>query len=522
MKKLITSLLLITSMQLLAQVGIGTASPDPSSLLDITSTSKGLLLPRMTTTQRLAIVNPAQGLMVFNTESSCFETYRGTSWLQTCGVAACTAVPSATTALTQVPGYKQITWNWSAVSGAIGYKYNAANNYGTAIDIGPLTTYNQLVCAAGATSLFVWAYNLCGASTAFQLPSTSPATTVAAITGSSSVCSVSGTTQLNNSTVGGTWSSSDITLATVNSIGVVTGVAPTTAVTITYSVTSSCGGSSSATQNVTVNSSPMAISGPTIATIGIPATLNAAPIGGVWTTSNATVATVSIDGKVSGNTAGTVGISYALNGCSATQSIAVVTCPSITVVHTTAKGAPINTTITYNTVLSTAGGTPRCWLEKNLGATTIATSLTDPTTSSIGWFYQFGVKQGYALIAGTRTPATQWVSNSQVSTDWPTAFEPCINALGSDWRLPTSSEWASFVGSFASANAQFASALKLHKAGILDQNTGNFNGGAFIGTYWGSTLGNITNSASAYSVGSNQVVPTSLPEGDLIRCVRIY
>ncbi|MEL6812671.1 MAG: hypothetical protein AAFP76_15180 [Bacteroidota bacterium] len=52
-----------------AQVGIGTTSPDASSVLDITSTDKGILIPRMTTGERNAISNPANGLMIYNTDS---------------------------------------------------------------------------------------------------------------------------------------------------------------------------------------------------------------------------------------------------------------------------------------------------------------------------------------------------------------------------------------------------------------------------------------------------------------------
>lgn len=59
-------------------VGIGTNSPDPSAILDLTSTSKGLLLPRMTTTMRDAITLPATGLMIFNTGSSEFQYNYGT------------------------------------------------------------------------------------------------------------------------------------------------------------------------------------------------------------------------------------------------------------------------------------------------------------------------------------------------------------------------------------------------------------------------------------------------------------
>ena len=48
-----------------AQVGIGTTTPDASSALDITSTTKGLLIPRMTAAQRDAITSPTQGLIIF-------------------------------------------------------------------------------------------------------------------------------------------------------------------------------------------------------------------------------------------------------------------------------------------------------------------------------------------------------------------------------------------------------------------------------------------------------------------------
>jgi hypothetical protein len=49
--------------------GIGTTSPNPSSLLDVVSTSKGTLIPRMTKTQRDAIASPAQaaGLLTSGT-----------------------------------------------------------------------------------------------------------------------------------------------------------------------------------------------------------------------------------------------------------------------------------------------------------------------------------------------------------------------------------------------------------------------------------------------------------------------
>jgi uncharacterized protein (TIGR02145 family) len=57
------------------QVGIGTDSPDPSSVLDLHSTTDGFLLPRMTTAQRDAINDPAEGLLIFNTETGQLNYY---------------------------------------------------------------------------------------------------------------------------------------------------------------------------------------------------------------------------------------------------------------------------------------------------------------------------------------------------------------------------------------------------------------------------------------------------------------
>lgn len=62
-------------------VGIGTTVPDRSAILDLSSSDKGLLIPRMTSKQREAITNPAQGLILFQTdEKSGFYFYSGEHW----------------------------------------------------------------------------------------------------------------------------------------------------------------------------------------------------------------------------------------------------------------------------------------------------------------------------------------------------------------------------------------------------------------------------------------------------------
>lgn len=66
-----------------AQVGVGTNNPDPSAALDVTSTSRGFLPPRMDSVQRNAIPTPVAGLTIYNTNSQGFEYYNGTTWVTT-------------------------------------------------------------------------------------------------------------------------------------------------------------------------------------------------------------------------------------------------------------------------------------------------------------------------------------------------------------------------------------------------------------------------------------------------------
>jgi hypothetical protein len=56
----------IISIASVAQVGIGTLTPDASSLLDVSSTSQGFLMPRLSSSQRDDILLPAKGLMIYN------------------------------------------------------------------------------------------------------------------------------------------------------------------------------------------------------------------------------------------------------------------------------------------------------------------------------------------------------------------------------------------------------------------------------------------------------------------------
>lgn len=64
------------------QVGVGTSTPNASASVQIDSTARGFLPPRMTNTQRDAISAPAEGLTVYSTTDHALEFYNGTTWKQ--------------------------------------------------------------------------------------------------------------------------------------------------------------------------------------------------------------------------------------------------------------------------------------------------------------------------------------------------------------------------------------------------------------------------------------------------------
>jgi hypothetical protein len=83
MKKLIILLLLTASINTEAQnVGIGTTTPNASAMLEVNSTNRGMLPPRMMATQRNAIITPADGLVVYDTDSAALMIRSGGAWRQ--------------------------------------------------------------------------------------------------------------------------------------------------------------------------------------------------------------------------------------------------------------------------------------------------------------------------------------------------------------------------------------------------------------------------------------------------------
>ena len=148
------------------------------------------------------------------------------------------------------------------------------------------------------------------------------------INGPVSLCSGTSIT-LSDATLGGTWGTSDITIATVGlTTGVVTGAGTGGIVQITYTTASLC----VATVNVTVSTTASPITGSTsIACLGHTVALTDAVSGGTWSSSSSLVATVSSTGVVTGSAtrAGAITISYTVGvGCVAVYPMTVNANPS--------------------------------------------------------------------------------------------------------------------------------------------------------------------------------------------------
>lgn len=170
MKKIFSNLIVLifsifcinTSAQVGVAINTSGNAADSSAIFDVSSSNRGLLIPRMTTNERNSILNPALGLQIFNTDIKCFEFYNGSTWLIfSCG---CT-LPTNPIAGSHFASDTHIVWNWNTVNSATGYKYNFINDYSTAIDIGSNTSFSQNSLNCGTLySLYIWAYNNCGCS----------------------------------------------------------------------------------------------------------------------------------------------------------------------------------------------------------------------------------------------------------------------------------------------------------------------------------------------------------------------
>jgi len=242
-------------------VGIGTASPAATSALDITSITKGLLIPRMTTAQRDAIATPATGLQVYNTDCSMLNYWSGTCWISTSKALPSPGAISSSGTTVFCAGQSR-TYTISAVTGASLYTWTVPA--GTTINSGQGTTSIAATFGNISGSVCVDASNSCETSPPRCISvSVDPIpNTPGNITGPSSINPGQQSVNYFIASVNGasayTWSYSGTGLSIASGTGttsiVVNFTCNATAGNLTVTANSTCGASTASSLALTVTS----------------------------------------------------------------------------------------------------------------------------------------------------------------------------------------------------------------------------------------------------------------------------
>jgi len=176
------------------------------------------------------------------------------------------------------------------------------------------------------------------------------------LSGNQSIC-VGSSTTFTATVAGGSWSSSNNAIATVNSLtGVITAIS-TGVATISYAVVSAvpCN-NGTFTRTITVNQLIQAtIDGFQGVCLGSTAVFSGSPAGGVWTSSNSAIASVDAAGFILGNAVGTATITYTVNGaggCSSSSASRTLTVSSVPTLQLNSSPSTISQSVCINTAIA--------------------------------------------------------------------------------------------------------------------------------------------------------------------------
>ncbi|CAN5730107.1 hypothetical protein BH10BAC2_BH10BAC2_15910 [soil metagenome] len=255
---------------------------------------------------------------------------------------------------------------------------------------------------------------------------------VAAIGGPDNVC-INSTITLTDATSGGTWSSSDASIASINSSGVVTGLSVGT-VDIIYTTAANANNcTNSTTKTITVNPLPAltAITGTTSLCMGTTTNLNNTTPGGTWSSSNTTIANVDNTGLVtaSSTTSGTSIITYTLpadaNGCANSTAVTITVDPAATA--NAGSGVPVcqsasPSAITLSGATIGGGATTGAWSIVSGGGALSSTAQT-ANPGNVTYTPASNYAGNVTLLLTTNTPgscaavtSTRTITVSQLPT----------------------------------------------------------------------------------------------------------
>jgi len=303
-----------------------------------------------------------------------------------------------------------------STTGTPGYTWTGPGGFTSTLLSPTLTTS---VTSSGVYTITVT--NTCSVGVVATTTATSTFVTVnptpSAITGGP-VCT-GGTATLSSIPGGGTWSSSDLTVAAIGTAsGILTGNGPGTT-TITYTSPAGC----VITGTVNDNDPPDPIAGPTSVCIGNSISLTDGAPGGTWSDDGTgTVTTVAGTGAVTGNAAGAASVSYTISGCPAVAyTVTVVALPSaisgpqnvcVGSVITLNDPDPVGTWGSDNLTIASVSGTG---VVDGLAPGTVDITFTNPGTTCQA-VYSITVNPLPAAISG---PSAVCVGSSITLTEPP-------------------------------------------------------------------------------------------------------
>lgn len=153
-------------------VTIGSSNPpDPSAVLDVQSASQGFLFPRLTTANRNAMLAPAEGLTIFNTDTKCLEMYFLTGW--TSIRCECTTPPPVPVAvngpLHACPSQSGVVYTVQPVPGAVSYTWIVPSQDTLASGQGTASIVVNFSSNTGIHVISVVAANTCGTSSSYSI-----------------------------------------------------------------------------------------------------------------------------------------------------------------------------------------------------------------------------------------------------------------------------------------------------------------------------------------------------------------
>lgn len=457
----------LNSGMMFSQVSVNTdgSVADSSAMLDVKSTTKGVLIPRMTFVQRNAIVNPAEGLIVYCTDcnrdaTGLLSIFQGGIWKSFNN--SCLE-PDPPQEGTHIPSSTQVVWIWRKVPITTGYKWNETDDYGTAIYVGADTSFvdTGLTCYSNYTR-YVWAYNDCGHSLSLAMTEQTGMEYIASPVEATHTTALTSITWRWNTVAGATgykWN-------TVNN----------------YNTAQNRGTDTTKAETGLICSSPYTRYAWAYFACGYsePVTL--------------------ID-----TTAWCCGVQY------------------ITKTHTQGEVAPVTKTVNYYLVSNIPGEASKCWIASNLGADHQADSIDDNTEQSAGWYWQFNLRRGFKHDGTNRYPPTTWITYINQNSNWTTANDPCRIELADTWRIPTYTEWNNVdnAGGWTDWNGPWNSALKMHASGWLNSWDGNLLLRGSSGHYWSANHYDPVN-GSTYEFSSGSSYPGIMEKayGFTLRCIK--